>query len=137
MPFYRAHVLVCCGNTCAVRGGRALLQLLAKEVEQKGLAHEIRVVETGCLGISEHGPAMVVYPEGVVYAEPDVPVIVEEHLLSRIVDRLVYRGQQAAPRTGGADVFRKQQKIILQNCSVLTHVPLGKIAVSRCSLGRP
>ena len=125
MPFYRAHVLVCCGNTCAVRGGRALLQLLAKEVEQKGLAHEIRVVETGCLGISEHGPAMVVYPEGVVYAgvkASDVPDIVEEHLLKgRIVERLVYRGQQAAPLEPAAKLtyFGKQQKIILQNCGVI------------------
>ena len=125
MPFYRAHVLVCCGNTCAVRGGRALLQLLAKEVEQKGLAHEIRVVETGCLGISEHGPAMVVYPEGVVYAgvkASDVPDIVEEHLLKgRIVERLVYRGQQAAPLEPAAKLtyFGKQQKIILQNCGII------------------
>ncbi|MEJ5296691.1 MAG: (2Fe-2S) ferredoxin domain-containing protein, partial [Armatimonadota bacterium] len=68
MAFYRAHVLVCCGNTCSMRGGPALLQQLARLVEEKGLKDEVRVVETGCLGISEHGPAMVVYPEGIIYA---------------------------------------------------------------------
>ncbi len=84
MSFFRSHVLVCCGNTCATRGGAAIHQQLAKLVEEKGLANEVRVVETGCLGISEHGPAMVVYPEGVIYARvkpSDVPEIVEEHLL--------------------------------------------------------
>lgn len=125
MAFYRAHVLVCCGNTCAVRGGRALMQMLAREVEERGLAQEIRVVETGCLGLSEHGPAMVVYPEGIVYANvqrTDVPEIVEEHLLKgRVVERLVYRGPQAAPLAPEEKLtyFGKQQKIVLKNCGVI------------------
>lgn len=125
MAFYRAHVLVCCGNTCAMRGGRALLRQVAAEVEARGLADEIRVVETGCLGISEHGPAMVVYPEGVIYAgvkPTDVPEIVEEHLLKgRMVERLVYRGAPAPVMQPEARLtyFGKQQKIVLRNCGVI------------------
>ncbi len=125
MSFFRSHVLVCCGNTCATRGGAAIHQQLAKLVEEKGLANEVRVVETGCLGISEHGPAMVVYPEGVIYARvkpSDVPEIVEEHLLKgRIVQRLVYAGPQAPVVEPEVKVsyFGKQQKIVLRNCGVI------------------
>ncbi|MCC6485104.1 MAG: NAD(P)H-dependent oxidoreductase subunit E [Armatimonadetes bacterium] len=125
MPFYRAHVLVCCGNTCEMRGGRALLQLLTEQVQQSGLADEIRVVETGCLGVSDHGPAMVVYPEGIIYAgvqRSDIAEIVSEHLLKgRVVQRLVYTGPQAPPVEPEARVsyFGKQRKIVLKNCGVI------------------
>ncbi len=125
MAFFRAHVLVCCGNTCSMRGGPALLQQLARLVEEKGLKDEVRVVETGCLGISEHGPAMVVYPEGIIYARvkaADLPEIVEEHLLKgRPVQRLLYKGPQAPKMEPETKVtyFGKQQKIVLRNCGII------------------
>lgn len=125
MAFYRSHVLVCCGNTCALRGARGLLQLMSDQVREQGLENEVRVVETGCLGISEHGPAMVIYPEGVIYANvtpADIPVIVSEHLLKgRIVERLKYQGAQAPVVEPEARVtyFGRQQKVVLRNCGVI------------------
>lgn len=125
MGFYRAHILVCCGNTCAMRGGRALLSQLVKQIEDKGLANEVRVVETGCLGISDHGPALVVYPEGITYANlkrSDITEIVEEHLLKgRVIERLIYRGPQIPVLQPKARLtyFGKQQKIVLKNCGVI------------------
>ena len=53
------------------------------------------VVETGCHGFCEHGPLVIVYPEGTFYCSvkpEEVKTIVEEHLYKgRIVQRLLYR----------------------------------------------
>ena len=84
MPFYRSHILVCNGTPCILKGSRAIQAALIEEIKKKGLDKEIKVVETGCLGISEHGPVMVVYPEGTTYCKvtvTDIPTIVDEHLL--------------------------------------------------------
>ena len=52
------------------------------------------VVETGCHGMCEMGPVVVIYPEGAFYCRvtpEDVAEIVEEHLYKgRIVTRLLY-----------------------------------------------
>jgi NADH-quinone oxidoreductase subunit F len=68
---------------------------LLAELNKRGLAEEIKLVETGCNGFCAMGPIMVVYPEGVIYMliqAEDVPELVEEHLVKgRILQRLLYR----------------------------------------------
>ncbi|MHB0912149.1 MAG: NADH-ubiquinone oxidoreductase-F iron-sulfur binding region domain-containing protein [Armatimonadota bacterium] len=119
MPFYRSHILVCGGTPCLLKGGAAVQAALVKEIESRGLASEIKVVETGCLGISEQGPVMVVYPEGVTYCKltvADIPEIVEEHLLKgRIVERLVYRGAAQAETKPAQRARDKEERVVLKN----------------------
>ena len=126
MEFYRSHVLVCGGTNCSLKGNRILLQALAEEVKRRGLEREIKVVETGCFGLCEQGPTMVVYPEGVLYCRvtaADVPEIVESHLLKgRVVERLLYR-EPALPKAvqtvPEVDYFKKQVRVVLRNCGVI------------------
>ncbi len=125
MAFYRAHVLVCAGTPCRLRGCGAVKEALVRELAAQGLDQEVRVVETGCLGISEAGPVMVVYPEGTMYCRltpADIPEVVEEHLLKgRPVERLIYR--QGTPAAGGTyeqtSYFAPQQKVVLRNCGAI------------------
>ncbi|HOK54010.1 MAG TPA: NADH-ubiquinone oxidoreductase-F iron-sulfur binding region domain-containing protein [Armatimonadota bacterium] len=119
MPFYRAHVLVCNGTPCILKGSRAVQTALVDEIKKKGLENEIKVVETGCLGISEVGPVMVVYPEGITYCGVtvnDVPTIVEEHLLKgRVVERLVYKERTASHVSAAAASRSREQRVVLKN----------------------
>jgi len=123
MAFYRSHILVCSGTPCILKGAAAVQSALVKEIERKGLANEIRVVETGCLGISEKGPVMVVYPEGVTYCHvtvADIPEIVEEHLLKgRVVNRLVYKDALNTAVKAPEPARQKEQRVILKNIGVL------------------
>jgi len=125
MKFYRAHVLVCAGTNCSLKGSREVRERLALELEARGLADEIKIVETGCFGLCEQGPTVVVYPEGVLYCHvtpEDVPELVGEHLLKgRRLERLLYKGEvekdiQTVPEM---DFFRGQQRIVLRNCGVI------------------
>jgi len=126
MPFYRSHILVCGGTPCVLKGGRAVQSALVAEIERAGLSHEVRVVESGCLGISEVGPVMVVYPEGTVYCQvkvEDVKEIVQEHLLKgRVVTRLLYKGDQerlAAPAAEKTGRQKHEMRVVLKNVGVI------------------
>ncbi|HEY3314573.1 MAG TPA: (2Fe-2S) ferredoxin domain-containing protein, partial [Bacillota bacterium] len=95
MDFYRAHVLVCAGTNCSLKGNKAVREALVREVARRKLDREVKVVETGCFGLCEQGPTIVVYPEGILYCKAtvaDVREIVETHLLKgRVVQRLLYK----------------------------------------------
>lgn len=54
-----------------------------EEIEERDLSGEIMVTNSGCFGICQSGPVMVVYPEGIWYSEvgaDDIAEIVESHL---------------------------------------------------------
>ena len=123
MAFYRSHILVCNGTTCVLKGCQAVQAALMNEIRRRELDGEIKVVETGCLGISEKGPVMVVYPEGVTYCEikvADVREIVEEHLLKgRVVKRLVYKGATPAEVKAAHRGREKEQRVVLKNVGII------------------
>ena len=125
----RSHVLICGGTGCTSSGSAALLSALEEELKIRGLDDEIKVVKTGCFGLCELGPIMIVYPEGTFYSRvtPEViPEIVEEHLLKgRPVTRLVY-DETDVPLPEGqlvslsdTNFYKKQKRVALRNCGVI------------------
>ena len=126
MEFYRSHILVCAGTNCVLNGSKMVERAFNKELEKRDLDKEIKIVETGCFGICDHGPTIVIYPEGVLYCrvkEEDVQEIVEEHIVKgRIVDRLLYREEivpKARQTVREVDYFKKQERIVLRNCGII------------------
>ncbi|MGE5587492.1 MAG: NADH-quinone oxidoreductase subunit NuoF [Clostridia bacterium] len=122
MDSYRAHVLVCGGAGCVSSGCKAVEQAFLDEIAKHGLASEVRVVSTGCMGPCELGPVAVVYPEGVLYRKlkaEDARTVVAEHLLKgRIVESLLYEApdtQQRVPTCGDITFFNRQVRIALRN----------------------
>jgi len=54
-----------------------------EEIEDRDLSNDVMVTITGCFGICDKGPIVVIYPEGSWYGNvtvEDVPEIVESHL---------------------------------------------------------
>ena len=99
----RYHVFVCSGKSCSARdsaavkeafenGLKALGILFGKEVKGKNPKGSIVVTECASVGFCAIGAAVMVYPDGIWYAQvraSDVPEIIAEHLLSgRVVGRL-------------------------------------------------
>jgi len=123
MAFYRAHILVDTGTPAVLKGAMALKSALIDDIKRRGLDKEIKVLETGDLGLRGGGPALVVYPEGVTYAPvtaADIPEIVEEHLLKgRQVKRLVYSELTSAVVEASAAPRSKEMRVILKNVGVI------------------
>ncbi|MDR3717167.1 MAG: methyltransferase [Bryobacteraceae bacterium] len=99
LPF-RFHVFVCDQQKpeglpcCAARGGAQIVETLRREVHAQGLDAEVQVTACGSLGLCEHGPNLVVYPEGAWYSgvtPADIPELVHSHFQQGIpLARLVH-----------------------------------------------
>jgi (2Fe-2S) ferredoxin len=98
MEQYSRHVLVCTGNFCSPdRRGRELYSLLAELLQREDLLFgptRVKRGETPCLGVCSSGPIVVVYPEGIWYANVTADLlerIVVEHLKNgRPVEHAVF-----------------------------------------------
>lgn len=123
---YRSHVLVCGGTGCTSSHSAELIAEFEKEITEKGLADEIKVIRTGCFGLCALGPIVVVYPEGAFYSQikvEDVPEIVDEHLIKgRIVKHLLYDDTVAGDTVKSLNetqFYKKQKRVALRNCGVI------------------
>ncbi|MBR2924005.1 MAG: NADH-quinone oxidoreductase subunit NuoF [Clostridia bacterium] len=127
MDLYRAHVLVCGGTGCTSSGSNELIKRFEEQIAKHGLDKEVKVVRTGCFGLCEAGPVVIVYPEGTFYSRikvEDVDTIVAEHLLKgRIAQHLVYKEKEehedAHLSLDDIDFYRDQRRVALRNCGVI------------------
>jgi (2Fe-2S) ferredoxin len=92
---YRIHVLVCtAGKTCPTQGSEPIWLALKKRVRADGLAGEVRVSKSGCVGQCGHGPMACVYPDDVWYAglgEEDVEPLMAHLRAGTIHEARLYR----------------------------------------------
>ena len=126
MDFYRSHVLVCSGTGCTSSGSAEIIAKMEEELKKNELENEVKIVRTGCFGLCEAGPIMVIYPEGAFYSRvqpEDVPEIVSEHLLKgRIVERLIHRDEKTHDielSLNEVEFYKKQVRVALRNCGVI------------------
>ena len=97
------HVFVCNGKSCTKLGSAEVKAAFEEELQKRNLRFgkeskgrnpngEIVLTDCGSVGFCSIGTAVLVYPEGVWYAQvraTDVPEIVEEHLeRGNVVERL-------------------------------------------------
>ena len=127
MDLFRAHVLVCGGTGCSSSGSAELIKRFEEQIAKNGLDKEVKVVRTGCFGLCEAGPVVIVYPEGTFYSRikvDDVDEIVSEHLLKgRIVRRLLYKetvvDENTTKSLNETTFYAKQMRVALRNCGVI------------------
>lgn len=97
------HVFVCTGKSCSAAESAAVWDAFERELKARGLQYgklkkgrnpngTVVLTECGSVGFCAVGAAVMVYPDGVWYAQvraADVPEIVEEHIVNgRVVERL-------------------------------------------------
>lgn len=123
---YRSHVLICNGTGCTASKSPEIMARLEKELVAKGIEKEVKIVKTGCFGLCEKGPILVIYPEGATYCHVtpnDIEEIVSEHLVKgRIVKRLLLGDKDAedvARSLDNVEFFSRQFRIALRNCGVI------------------
>lgn len=85
------HVFVCTScringtqkGYCYSKGAVDLVQRFMEEIDDRDLSGDVMITNTGCFGICDKGPVVVIYPEGIWYGnvtDDDVEEIVEKHL---------------------------------------------------------
>ena len=123
---YERHVLVCGGTGCTSSGSPKIIEELEKEFAEKGLTDKVKIVKTGCFGLCERGPIMIVYPEGSFYSRvkvDEIPRIVDEHLIGgNPVKEFLYEETVAGDEIKALDdtsFYKKQHRVALRNCGVI------------------
>jgi (2Fe-2S) ferredoxin len=99
----KRHVFVCNGKSCSAVGSAEVKKAFEEELQKRNLRYGkeskgrnpnggIVLTDCGSVGFCSIGTAVLVYPEGVWYAQVragDVPEIIEEHLENgNVVKRL-------------------------------------------------
>lgn len=128
MDLFRSHVLICGGTGCHSSGSDAVMARFEEQLKAQSLEKEIKLVRTGCFGLCEAGPVVIVYPEGTFYSRvkaDDVDEIVSEHLLKgRQVQHLVYKDHSEKETDTKKSLeeigfYRQQMRVALRNCGVI------------------
>lgn len=85
------HIFVCTSSRingqqkgyCHAKESVDLVISFTEEIEERELGGEVFVTNTGCLGLCEKGPIVIVYPDNVWYGgvtAKDVERIMDEHI---------------------------------------------------------
>ena len=92
-------------------------------MKRLGLENEVQIVMTGCFGLCEAGPIVIIYPEGTFYSKvqvSDAKRIAEEHLLKgRIIKDLLYKEaikEGEIKSVNEVEFYAKQTRLALRNC---------------------
>ena len=94
MSKYNHHIFICTNQRpaenprgCCDPEGVGNLQLaFKKELFLRGLKETVRANRAGCLDQCEHGPTVVIYPEGIWYGGvklEDVAEIIDSHIIKK------------------------------------------------------
>jgi (2Fe-2S) ferredoxin len=99
----RYHVFVCTGKSCSAVDSAAVKAAFEQELRQRGMLFgkeakgknpkgSVVLTECGSVGFCAIGAAVMIYPDGIWYAQvrsEDVPEIINEHIINgRVVERL-------------------------------------------------
>ena len=112
------HVFVCTGKSCSAVDSAEVKSAFERELRARGLQYgkekkgcnqqgTVVLTECGSVGFCAIGAAVMVYPDGVWYAQvraSDVAEIVEEHIVNgRPVERLALLRIPGKPSTDYTD----------------------------------
>lgn len=119
--------ILCCGGTgCKSSDSSLIVKNLEKELEEAGIADQVKVTMTGCFGFCEKGPIIKILPDNTFYTEvkpEDAKEIVTEHILKNDkVNHLLYKDpitEESIVDSKHMNFYKKQMRIALRNCGYI------------------
>ena len=120
-------ITLCAGTSCAHKRSSDLQSALLNEIEKHNLQDKVRINISGCLGMCDKGPIMIVNPKYTIYGSvsvDDISEIIEQHILKGTpVARLVIDEDHLFNRFyrvfGDVNFFGRQMRIALRNCGII------------------
>lgn len=119
----KKRVLICGGTGCLSSKALQIKEEFEKNLLELGIRDEVKVTLTGCFGLCEKGPIVIVYPDETFYAKmnvDNVKILCEEHLKNgNIVKDLVFSETIDGDKIKAfreIDFYRSQERIALRNC---------------------
>jgi NADH-quinone oxidoreductase subunit F len=125
---YKYQVLICSGAGCISSACELVRDEAAEQIRLLSLEKEVKVYETGCMGICAAGPVMLILPDRTFYTNltPEkTRQIIKSHLNEQVIltkytfyDHTL---QKHIPKIDDISFFRDQVRIALRNCGIIEH----------------
>ena len=124
----RTQIVVCGGTGCMSSHSQEIKEEFERVLKELELDKEVVVFQSGCFGLCERGPVVIVYPDETFYGHmtvADVEPLCKEHILKgRLYEKKVYK-EATAEEKARVKLFRemnfyaKQERIALRNCGII------------------
>jgi NADH:ubiquinone oxidoreductase subunit F (NADH-binding)/(2Fe-2S) ferredoxin/Pyruvate/2-oxoacid:ferredoxin oxidoreductase delta subunit len=119
-------IVVCGGTGCRSAGSLQLADALSEEMKKNGLDGKVGLKLSGCHGLCQEGPVVIVEPQGLFYRvvgrddpKRDAKAIVEQTLIGgKPVEELLYNSPstgKAIPKHEDIPFYAKQTRVVLRN----------------------
>ena len=124
----RTQIVVCGVTGCMSSHSKEIKEEFERVLKELELDKEVTVFQSGCFGLCEKGPVVIVYPDETFYGHmtvADVEPLCKEHILKgRIYEKRVYK--EATPEEKAKiklfremNFYAKQERIALRNCGII------------------
>ena len=121
-PAYDKVIAVSSGTCGRARGSLQIFEAFKQEIERRRLSLTVGIEATGCHGLCEMEPNIVISPEGFFYKKldvKDIPAIVERTILkNKVIPSLVYEDPATGrkhPRQNEIPFYQKQTRLLTEN----------------------
>jgi len=116
------QIRLCRGSSCAASGASTIADALERCIKDNRLEKKVKLITTGCHGLCEMGPIVIVNPGNTLYARvkiEDIEEIVQQHILKgEIIEQLIYHDPitgQAIPSYHEIKFYSEQERRVLHN----------------------
>ncbi|MBM4135954.1 MAG: 4Fe-4S dicluster domain-containing protein [Nitrospira sp.] len=115
----KKRIRVCCGTGCRANRSIKLVNELKKE--SQGSETDVEIIMTGCQGLCQKGPVMIVDPQGFFYhkVQPEhAKDIIARTIKGKPLRRLLYHrsiGEKYAYSVDEVPFYHKQVRVTLRN----------------------
>lgn len=120
------QLLVCRGTGCESQKAGLLYSALQNELRRAGLDDNVEVIFTGCRGLCQMGPTVLIEPEGTFYCNvkpQDAAEIVDNDLKNgNKVERLLFTDVKTKEKVRTYQeikFFESQRRVVLRNCGFI------------------
>ncbi len=128
---YKYQILVCGGTGCVSSNCAAVENAINEEIKEQGIK-DIRVYQTGCVGICALGPVALVLPDRTFYTEltPEkAKEIVQSHLVkNKPIEQYTFYDKtllKYVPKIDDIEFFKAQVKIALDLCGIIDYTDIN------------
>jgi len=123
---YEHLAMICYGTGCVAANCGDVRDALVDELDKRGMADKVAVIERGCMGTCAVGPVVYVLPDETYYTEMDpdkMREVVEKHFVGGqpVEDYTFYDFVQRKRISNIHEVsfFKDQVRIALRNCGLI------------------
>jgi NADP-reducing hydrogenase subunit HndC len=114
-------VTICSGTGCIACRSQDVVEQFERVIAENDLEGRVTIRRTGCYGLCERGPIVVILPERICYlgtkAEDVTEIVSETFIKGRYVERLLYEDLETGRRIVRLDdipFYKNQERLLLE-----------------------